>query len=184
MKPELKLFIACIVIGAVAGAVASYAVLALAPRTDQSRISEFYSTENAVGVSPQDYIKALQGNHSMGLAVDLRDNASYLAGHLVGAVNIPAGQMNPPQVLNAFKKLPADKPVIVYCYSSYCMLSIEVGDYLAQNGIYVKHMNLGWAEIKQDFPDFLVNGSEPGYLSVNASGASTGCPATGGGFGC
>jgi rhodanese-related sulfurtransferase len=184
MKPELKLFIACLAIGAVAGAVASYAILSLVPRSDHERMAEFYATESVVGVSPQDYIKALQRNDSMGLAVDLRDNSSYAAGHLVGAINIPAGQLNPPQVLSAFRKLPTDKPVIVYCYSTYCMLSIEVGDYLAQNGIYVKHMNLGGAEINQDFPAFVVNGTEPGYLSANATTASTGCPATGGGFGC
>lgn len=150
----------------------------------QDRISNFFATENAVGVSPSDYITALQQNSSMGTLVDLRDNSSYDTQHFVGAINIPASQMNPPQLLNAFKKLPAGEPVIVYCYSSYCMLSIEVGNYLAQNGVYVKHFNLGWAELKTDFPDFLVNGTSPGYLSVNATTASTGCPATGGGFGC
>ncbi len=152
-------------------------------RTPQDRMKDFYLTENAVGVSPFDYANSLNSSNPMGTLVDLRNKADYDKQHFVTSLNIPASELTKAQVLAAFQQLPKDKPIIIYCYSSVCMLSIEVGTYLAENNFYAKHLNVGWAELQSGFPNYLVNGTSPGIANVS-SNASSGCPATGLGFGC
>lgn len=145
-------------------------------------MKDFYLTEDAVGVSPVDYIRALKSGNSIGTLIDLRNKEDYDFGHLRSALNIPAAQMSRPQLLAAFRNLPKDKPIITYCYSSYCMLSIKVGKYLAENNLYVKHLNVGAAELVRDFPDEIAQAGATDPLNLTADTAN--CPATGGAFGC
>ena len=164
MKTEYKLLALCILAGAIAGVLATVALGAFFQKTDNQKIADFYATETAVGVSPADYTADLSKGILDGTLVDLRSTAEYNSGHLVTAISIPAVQMDKQQVLDAFAKLPKDKPIITYCYSEYCMLSRQVGDVLAQNGMYAKHFTAGWYEINRDFSQYVVNGTEPGNL--------------------
>ncbi|VVB98869.1 Rhodanese-like domain protein [uncultured archaeon] len=162
MKEGYKLLALCFLAGAISGAVASIAINHFTPKSSEQMIAEFYATETAVGVSPADYAADLNSGILDGTAVDLRSAAEYNAGHLVTAVNIPAVSMDRAQVLAAFAALPKDKPIITYCYSGYCMLSRQVGNVLAENGMYVKHFTAGWYEINRDYPEYVVNGTQPG----------------------
>lgn len=153
------------------------------PKSEETMIKEFYSTETVVSVSPSDFLNNFKNGKIDGLVVDLRAKSDYEAGHLVTAVNIPAGEMNTTQLVAAFNSLPKDKPIITYCYSEYCMLSRKVGKALSDNGIYVKHFTAGWYEINRDFPNYVARGSNPGIFNTsNSSGNS--CSTTGGGFSC
>lgn len=155
----------------VSGALASLFVIDFLPKSDNQMIKEFYSTETVVSVSPSDFINDLEKGQVDGLLVDLRTSGEYNAGHLVTAINIPAGQMTVPELIAAYQNLPKDKPIISYCYSSYCMLSRKAGKVLADNGLYVKHLTAGWYEINRDFSAFIVNGSEPGTLNASQHNA-------------
>lgn len=143
--------------------------------TPEARIAKFYDIESEVSVSPSTFIRDLQNGNQTALVVDLRTVAQYNELHLVTAVNIPATQMTSKELVAAFRELPKDKPIVTYCYSSYCTLSTSVGKTLSDNGIYVKHLTAGWYELQRDYSDFLVSGSEPGVLSSELMNNSTEC---------
>ena len=187
MNPSQKLFLACGFIGAVMGIITFAAAGALLPKATSNTdvFREFYATETAVSVSPSDYLYELRTGKSPGILVDLRTPAEYAAGHMVTAMNIPAGQMDTAQLLAAFSKLPKNATAINYCYSSYCMLSRNVGLALAENGIKAKHMTAGWLEIARDYNSFVVNGTAAGALTANQTINPLACdPSLGGEFGC
>ena len=180
MKNEYRLIALCVLASVALSAVAAYLVANYLPKSDAQAYSEFYSTETLVSVSPSDYLDDLKIGKMDGTPVDLRTKAEYEAGHLVTAVNVPATEMSTKQLVAAFSVLPQGKPFITYCYSSYCMLSRQVGNALAENGIYAKHFTAGWYEIQRDFSDYIVNGSEPGSLNASANYTGGVCmPGTG-----
>src|SRR3989338_9181964 len=185
MRFEHKLAELCIAASFLFGALGAFAALSLLPKSQGDAAREFYSTEVAFSVSPSDYMYELRHGRQTGLVVDLRSAGQYAENHLITAVNVPAGQMDEKQVVAAFRNLPGDKPFITYCYSSYCMLSRKVGDILAKNGIYAKHMTAGWYEIERDFGGYLVNGTGPGVLAVPENETGEACDPQGDGeFGC
>ena len=121
--------------------------------TKEKLIKEFYNIENAVYVSPH----GLRGKMDKGtndyILVDLRSYEEYEKEHIIGAINIPAYKdKNTPayeeidRIVNAFRELGANKDIIVYCYSIPCMTGRKIGKLLADNGIYVKHLGIGWNE--------------------------------------
>lgn len=175
-------------IGALVGIItfaAASAVLAPKASTGTDVFREFYATETTVSMSPSDFLDALRHGNQSYLAVDLRTPSEYAAGHLVSAINIPAGQMDTAQLVAAFSALPKNQTALNYCYSSYCMLSRHVGLALANNGIQAKHLTAGWLEIARDYPTYVVNGTAPGALSADKKINPFACdPALGGEFGC
>jgi len=185
MNPSQKLFLACGFIGAVVGIIVFSAASSLLTGGDARAYRDFYATETLVSVSPSDYLYGLRTGKPPGLLVDLRTPSEYAAGHMVTAINIPAGQMTEAEVVAAFAKLPKNQTPINYCYSSYCMLSRNVGLALANHGIYAKHMTAGWLEIARDYSNFVVNGTAPGALNANQTINPLACdPSQGGEFGC
>ena len=195
MNPSQKLFLACGLIGALVGIFTFAAASALlapkaalpvtVPAASTDVFLDFYASETAVSVSPSDYLYELRTGKQPGVLVDLRTPQEYAAGHMVTAVNIPAGQMGTAQLVAAYSKLPKNMTAISYCYSSYCMLSRSVGLALAENGIHAKHMTAGWLEIARDYKDYVVNGTAAGSLSANQSINPFVCdPTQGGEFGC
>ncbi|MDO8648111.1 MAG: rhodanese-like domain-containing protein [Candidatus Diapherotrites archaeon] len=154
---------------AVVGALAALTASNFLNSGNSGLISDFYATEVAVSVSPSDFINHLKTGQLDGLLVDLRSQKEYEKAHLVTAVNVPAGGMSAQQLVLAFNNLPKDKPFITYCYSSYCMLSKNVGKKLAENGIYAKHLTAGWYEINRDFNDYIIAGKGPGILKTDGN---------------
>jgi rhodanese-related sulfurtransferase len=150
---------------------------------EQRSISAYYSQEVLVSVSPTDYLKEIKSGNTGLIAVDLRSAPEYNVSHLVTSINIPAGQLTSPQLISAFDALPKDKTIITYCYSSYCMLSRNVGKVLADNGIFVKHFTAGWLEINRDYNNYIAYGKDPGILNVNTTSGACNINDTGE-FGC
>jgi rhodanese-related sulfurtransferase len=184
-KLDAKGMAAFIVVAAIFGSLASVSVNSLIPKSPNEMIKEFYSSETAVSVSPADYVAHLRQGKSDGLLVDLRTGGEYSAGHLVTAVNVPAGMMDEQQLVAAFRALPQDRPIITYCYSEYCMLSRNVGKALSDNGIYAKHLTAGWYEINRDFSAYIAKGTEPGALAANQTLPVNTCtPGGSGEFSC
>ncbi|MFA6213798.1 MAG: rhodanese-like domain-containing protein [Candidatus Micrarchaeia archaeon] len=185
MNESQKLFLYCGAIGALVGILAFGAATMLIPKSPGDMYREFYEVETAVSVSPSDYLYSLRTGGSPGIVVDLRTAPEYAAGHMVTAVNIPAGTMDDAQLIAAFSALPKGTPAITYCYSSYCMLSRKVGLALAERGMYAKHLTAGWLEIARDYSSYVVNGTEPGALTADQKINPLACdPSQGGEFGC
>jgi rhodanese-related sulfurtransferase len=114
----------------------------------EARIKDHYETETSVLISPSTLRKRMDAKDQTFVLIDLRSKGEYDKEHIVGAVNIPAVSMTKEQIITAFKKLPKDKEIIVHCYSMVCMLGRQTGEVLAQNGIYVKELGIGWSEWK------------------------------------
>ncbi|MBN2259097.1 MAG: rhodanese-like domain-containing protein [Clostridiales bacterium] len=70
--------------------------------------------------------------------LDIRQNDVYSQGHLKGAVNVPWG----PEFAASIEKLPADKPVLVYCYSG--QTAGQTVGVLNALGYDAKSIKYGW----------------------------------------
>jgi rhodanese-related sulfurtransferase len=197
-----------IVVGVFAGGITAYFVVQnsipeVPERTTEDLVKEFYEVENAVSVSPHGLRKHISDGNF--LIVDLRSQEEYETNHIVGAYNVPAyatpdksdyGAVD--RIVGSFKELQkqADvnaQEIVVYCYSHGCMTGRKIGKMLAENGIYVKHLNIGWQEWRYYWnlwnhdgetgvnpEEFFASGPEPGVFDGDATG---GCP-IGGEFGC
>lgn len=201
---KANLVLLVVVTAIISAAVASVVTLNLEPeKSEDDYITEFYMVENAVHISPH----SLRGKMDKGIndyiLVDLRSAEEYENEHIVGAVSIPAysdrntaayGDVE--RIIAAFKALPDDKEVIVYCYSTPCMTGRKIGRMLAEHSIYVQHLGIGWNEWRHDWNswnhehewnstsvmDYISSGMEPGIPKARLN-ASSSCPVSGE-FGC
>lgn len=167
-------------------------------------VKEFYDVENAVHVSPHSIRKHI--NDGTFILVDLRSEEEYLEEHIIGAVSIPAYRDRDhsdydavDRIVASFRKLEEENPgkdIIVYCYSIPCMTGRKVGKILADSGVYVKHLGIGWNEWRYDWnswnhahewnltsaEQYIASGPEPGSFGGNVT--LKGCPAVSDGLGC
>lgn len=196
-----NIVIVSVLLAVLAGGAAGYFGGQVFAKNDNQLIKEFYEVENAVHVSPHGVRKHM-GDGST-LLVDLRSQEEYETEHIVGAVSVPAYK-NPNEsaygdverIVNGFRAIIAanpDKDIVVYCYSMPCMTGRKVGKMLAEHGIYVKHLGVGWQEWRYYWnlwnhdgedpvnpADYVASGPEPGVFTGEGGSA---CP-IGGEFGC
>lgn len=88
--------------------------------------------------------------------IDLRSEQEYRKEHIIGALNVPAYKTpdksaydDKERIIESFQDIIAGNPgkeIIVHCYSSACMTGRKIGKMLAEKGIYVKHLGIGWNE--------------------------------------
>lgn len=172
--------------------------------TDDNPIAEFYRIENAASVSPHGLRGKMDKGDQSYILVDLRSQEEYVEEHVVGAVNIPAysdrytsAYDEVDRIVGSFEKLQRDYPdrdIIVYCYNAPCMTGRKMGGLLAEHGIYVKHLNIGWYEWRYAWntwnsehewdtdkvEDYIWSGEDPGELKMS----DTINPCAEGDFGC
>lgn len=136
----------------------------------------YYESEVATLQSPHGLRLSIDRGEDLFLIVDVRTPDFYEAGHIVGAINIP-GDLGGPELLEQFRQLEANnrgKQIVTYCYSTSCMNGRKIGEFLAENGVFVKELTIGyneWAQVPElwnypnevyDISDYIVTGSEPG----------------------
>lgn len=196
--------------GMLAGGLTSYALLkngkTIEQKTQEELIKEFYDVENAVYISPHSLRKNM-GKSSNMMLVDLRSKEEYDEEHITGAVNIPAykdkdtsdyGAIE--RITSSFKELQDNNPgkdIVVYCYSGPCMTGRKIGKILADQGIYVKHLGIGWNEWRYAWTsfnhphewnitkseDYITSGPEPGTFSKSQDLGKS-CPIDSDQLGC
>ena len=182
-----KLFALTIIISLISGGLAAFIVIELQSPDKEELMKEFYLAENYVHVSPHGLRKHMDKGDDSFIVVDLRSQEEYEREHIIGAINIPAyrdpdtsayGDVK--RIVGMFSALPKDKDIIVYCYSIPCMTGRKVGKMLAEHGIYVKHLEIGWNEWRYNWElwnhehewnqtnveDYIAIGSEPGIPKV------------------
>lgn len=173
-----------LLLGVVVGALIMGAVVCLWSSLEsdvekqQRLMAMYYASEVATLVSPHNIRERMTHGKDDFVLVDVRAESDYEREHIVGAVNIDTSQ-SLEGVLEAFKALPTDKEIIIYCYSSACMNGRKAGNFLAENNIFVKELTIGWNEWRYDWEmwnydtewdthkveDYVVSGSEPGILN-------------------
>lgn len=126
--------------------------------TKSDLIADFYDVQNATSVSPHGLRVAMDKGDLGATLVDLRSAQEYEAEHITGAINIPAykdpdtsAYDDIDRIVSEFQKLPTNKDIIVYCYSAACMTGRKIGKIVADEGVYVKHLNIGWNEWRYDW---------------------------------
>ncbi|MFT5832175.1 MAG: rhodanese-related sulfurtransferase [Candidatus Paceibacteria bacterium] len=176
-----------IIIGFVLGVAAVYFGLisgGQSTSTEQDKIAAYYSNSAATLVSPHNIRERMSHGKDTYVLVDVRAEEDYLREHIVTAINIDTGR-ELDVVLLEFKQLIEENPnkeIIIYCYSAACMNGRKAGNFLADNGVYVKEMTIGWNEWRYGWEmwnydtewadvqveDFVVSGSEPGTVPESA----------------
>lgn len=183
MNENAKIIVFSVIAAAIAGGFSGWAVVNFQKPTEEELIKEFYFVENAVYVSPHSLRKKMsKGETDDFVLIDLRSAEEYEKEHIVGAVNIPAykdpehsAYDEKERIIGAFRQLPKEKEVVVYCYSMPCMTGRKIGKMLAENDIYVKHLGIGWnewryfwnlwnhdGEMASKVDDYVASGKEPG----------------------
>lgn len=205
MQQTIKTIILSAIIGALVGSGVIFIIQNNANKepSQQDLIKEFYEIESAVHISPHGLRKHMGEDDNIVL-VDLRSQEEYEKEHIITAINIPAyatpdksdyGAIE--RIVGSFKDIPKDKEIIVYCYSAPCMTGRKIGKMLAENGIYVKHLGIGWNEWRYSWSmwnhegeassiveDYVISGKDPGVFNPKIDTQELPSPCTEGAFDC
>jgi len=186
MKKSVKILVLAVLLAVISSIITSSIILNIQP-SKEDLMEDFYLTETAIHVSPHGLRKHIAKGDDDFIIVDLRSQEEYEKEHIIGAVNIPAYKSpdksaygDVERIVSEFAKLPKDKDIIVYCYSIPCMTGRKVGKMLAEHGIYVQHLGIGWNEWRYywdlwnhehewnvtDVQDYIAVGSEPGIFET------------------
>lgn len=185
------------VLAGIVGVVSALVVLRLSTEqvphqeSQQEKIASYYEHEVATLVSPHHVRKAILNGERDFVLVDVRSYEEYEAEHIIGALSVPAyvdkentQKTDKNRIIEAFGEIQREHPakeIIVYCYSSACMTGRKIGNMLAQNGIYVHELGVGWNEWRYfwkqwNYPhewdkinpeDYVSAGKEPGQFSAH-----------------
>ncbi|MBI5120077.1 MAG: metalloregulator ArsR/SmtB family transcription factor [Rhodospirillales bacterium] len=100
---------------------------------------EFTSRDDVEPVSRADLIRRLK---SGGVTViDVRPSEEFEAGHIPGALNIPASALS-----RHLAELPKDREVVAYCRGPYCLLSFDAVRLLRRKGFKARRLADGFPE--------------------------------------
>jgi rhodanese-related sulfurtransferase len=84
--------------------------------------------------------------------VDARDDADYIAGHIINSINIPFDDLDNHK--QKFELLSKEKPMVIYCAGTDCDLSILLGNLLFEQGYKQVYVFFGgWNEwLEANYP--------------------------------
>jgi len=197
MKNKMNIVVVSAIVGAVISGLIFYALQSVS-KSEAELIEEFYKTETAVAVSPHHLRKNMtKGKTDDYVLIDLRSQEEYEKEHIATAVNIPSykdpstsAYDEKDRIINSFREVVKNNPgkdIITYCYSMPCMTSRKIGKMLAENNIYVKHLNIGWnewryywdlwnhdSEVPTQVEDYIAVGKEPGLPKTEGFPSSCG----------
>jgi len=132
-----------------AGDVEVVALLKALGRVGERNIAEvrgvmrdfFHDRDALEAVSREELAERLNAGHVT--VLDVRPEAEYALGHLPGAINIPAGELE-----RRLADLPKHHEIIAYCRGPYCVMSFEAVAALRAKGFKVRRLEDGFPEWK------------------------------------
>ncbi len=185
-----KYILLSLTVGFLLGATGTYTLTKEPTKDNNALIAEFYTVENAVHVSPHGLRASMsKGEADKFVLVDLRSQEEYETAHIVTALSVPAykdantsAYDEVDRITGAFKEIALNNPnkdIIVYCYSTACMTGRKIGKMLAEHGIYVKHLGIGWNEWRYSWNLWNHDGEAPTVVEdYIATGTDPGVPPT------
>ncbi len=75
--------------------------------------------------------------------LDVRPEAEYRAGHLVGALSMPVAELKA-----RLEELPADREIVAYCRGPYCVMANDAVELLRKQGFTAHRLEKSVAELK------------------------------------
>lgn len=103
---------------------------------------DFFQDRDALeAVSREELAQRL--NAGQVTVLDVRPEAEYLLGHVPGAINIPAQELE-----QRIADLPKGHEIIAYCRGPYCVMSFEAVAALRAKGFKVRRLEDGFPEWK------------------------------------
>jgi len=132
-----------------AGDVEVVALLKALGRVGERNIAEvrgvmrdfFHDRDALEAVSREELAQRL--NAGQVTVLDVRPEAEYALGHVAGAINIPAGELE-----RRLADLPKGHEIIAYCRGPYCVMSFEAVAALRAKGFKVRRLEDGFPEWK------------------------------------
>ena len=101
----------------------------------------FTQRERLEGVSIDELLAQMQTESVV--LLDVRPEDEFASGHLPGAINIPADELQ-----HRLAELPPDQAIVAYCRGPYCVLSTQAITALHANGLPARRLNAGFPEWK------------------------------------
>lgn len=180
----MKNIITGFVLGALTVYLALNANLQNTSLTAEDKIAAYYANSTATLVSPHNLRERMTHGKEDYVLIDVRAEEDYLREHVVTAINIDTGR-DLEVVREEFETVIAENPnkeIIIYCYSAACMNGRKAGSFLAENGIYVKELTIGWNEWRYGWEmwnydtewadvnveDYVITGEEAGEVPDSA----------------
>ena len=189
----LAIFIVTVLSSVIVSAVITYTVNKADPSEIMNeQIAAYYAASTATLVSPHSIREKMDRGYHDYIVVDTRAQEDYVKGHVSGAINIDSN-LGADEVVRLFTELGDSKPILIYCYSASCMNGRKVGNLLAQHGIFVHEMTVGYNEWEYslnswnypdewdslDIEEYITRGEEPGAPTVKLENLTEGCGITG-----
>ena len=185
-----------IILGFILGAGTVYLTLQGVLFTDSAPTHEqlqanYYAEASATLVSPHNIRERLTHGIDDFVLIDVRAEEDYVREHVTTALNIDTGK-ELDEVLAKFRQVIEENPgkeIVIYCYSSACMNGRKAGNFLAENGIFVKEMTIGWNEWRYGWEmwnydteweehaveEYVTEGTEPGEIDRSIQRPADSC---------
>lgn len=97
----------------------------------------FERRDRMEAISREELVKRLREGDVV--LLDVRPEDEYALGHLPGAINIPAEQLE-----RRFAELPPDREIVAYCRGPYCVLSFDATAMLRAHGMRARRLDGGY----------------------------------------
>lgn len=108
----------------------------------QRVMRDFFCDRDALeAVSREELVARLSAGQVT--VLDVRPEGEYALGHLPGAINIPAEELE-----NRLADLPKSREIVAYCRGPYCVMSFEAVAVLRAKGYNVRRLEDGFPEWK------------------------------------
>jgi rhodanese-related sulfurtransferase len=91
-------------------------------------------------VTRQELARRLEDGDSL-IVLDVRPAAEHAAGHLLGAISIPVGELR-----RRLAELPRDREIVAYCRGPYCAFAHEAVAMLHREGFSARRLEDGLPE--------------------------------------
>jgi len=112
----------------------------------RTAVDNYLSSGKAPTISPEALFENLNdGDESNDpVVLSVRSPEHYAIGHIPGAINIPWTQLGDPDML---AKLPADKPIVVYCYTGHTgQVATTLLNVMGYDATNLKFGMMGWSK--------------------------------------
>jgi rhodanese-related sulfurtransferase/DNA-binding transcriptional ArsR family regulator len=96
----------------------------------------FREPDSLEPVAAAELLERLRANDV--LVLDVRPEDEYAAGHVPGALSIPAGELQ-----RRLSELPRDREVVAYCRGPYCVMALQAVEVLRAAGYRARRMEIG-----------------------------------------